>query len=70
MKEANLVCEGELIETGLNSFASGEICAKRLESKNRPSAVFAANDEMAAAVVKIANQLSLDIPQSLSVVGI
>ena len=70
MKEANLVCEGELIETGLNSFASGEICAKRLLSlKNRPSAVFAANDEMAAAVVKVANQLSIDIPQSLSVVG-
>ena len=39
------------------------------DRKNRPSAVFAANDEMAAAVVKVANQLSIDVPQSLSVVG-
>tara|TARA_B100001142_G_C14346549_1_gene660231 strand:- start:5144 stop:6178 length:1035 start_codon:yes stop_codon:yes gene_type:complete len=70
MKEANLPCEGEFIETGLNSFASGEVCARRLLSlKKRPSAIFAANDEMAAAVIKVANLLSIDVPDNLSVIG-
>jgi LacI family transcriptional regulator len=45
-------------------------CAKRLLSlKERPTAIFAANDEMAAGVIKIAHQKNLNVPKDLSVVG-
>ena len=37
--------------------------------KDRPTAIFAANDEMAAGVLKIAQQNNLNIPNDLSVVG-
>jgi len=67
---ANIICPNELIESGLNSYESGMDCAKRLLSlKERPTAIFAANDEMAAGVIKIALQKNLNVPEDLSVVG-
>jgi LacI family transcriptional regulator len=36
---------------------------------DRPTAVFAANDLSAIAVIKAANELGLDVPTDLSVVG-
>ena len=67
---ANIICPNELIESGLNSYESGMDCAKRLLSlKERPTAIFAANDEMAAGVIKIAHQKNLNVPEDLSVVG-
>jgi LacI family transcriptional regulator len=64
------ICPNELIESGLNSYESGMDCAKRLLSlKERPTAIFAANDEMAAGVIKIAHQKNLNVPKDLSVVG-
>lgn len=60
----------ELVENGLNSFESGEICARRLLMKNpRPTAIFAANDDMAAAVMMVAHQQGIRIPDELSVAG-
>ena len=45
-------------------------CAKRLLSlKDIPTAIFAANDEMAAGVIKVAYKNNLKIPKDLSVVG-
>jgi LacI family transcriptional regulator len=45
-------------------------CAHRLlSSPDRPTAVMAANDETAAAVMKVAFELDLKIPEDLSVVG-
>ncbi|TRX54960.1 LacI family DNA-binding transcriptional regulator [Thalassomonas sp. M1454] len=59
-----------LVEQGGFSFDTGEVCARRLlKSDNKPSVIFASNDEMAAAVYKVAAQLKLDIPNNLSVVG-
>ena len=40
-----------------------------LTSENPPTAIFAANDEMAAAVVMTANRLGLSVPGDLSVAG-
>jgi len=40
-----------------------------LGSADRPTAIFASNDEMAAAVYFTANRLGLRVPQDLSVVG-
>jgi LacI family transcriptional regulator len=40
-----------------------------LERPDRPSAIFASNDEMAAAVLFVANDLGLSVPRDLSVAG-
>jgi LacI family transcriptional regulator len=55
---------------GFLSFQSGREAAEQLLSlQNRPTAIFAANDEMAAGVVAAAQRFSLKIPGELSVVG-
>ncbi|MDG2456947.1 MAG: LacI family DNA-binding transcriptional regulator [SAR86 cluster bacterium] len=70
LNQANIICPNELIESGLNTYQSGMDCAKRLLSlKDIPTAIFAANDEMAAGVIKVAYQNNLKIPEDLSVVG-
>ena len=40
-----------------------------LERTDRPTAIFACNDEMAAAVLFVANDLGLSVPRDLSVAG-
>ncbi len=40
-----------------------------LEAEDRPTAIFACNDEMAAAVLFVANHLGLSVPRDLSVSG-
>ncbi|MES1200613.1 MAG: LacI family DNA-binding transcriptional regulator [Pseudomonadota bacterium] len=58
------------IEQGFFSFQSGLVAAERLLSrKERPTAIFASNDDMAAAVVSVAHRRGLDVPRDLTVVG-
>lgn len=60
----SLVCAGD------NSIGSGEACAERLLGrKNRPTAVFASNDDMAAGVLRVAQRNSIRVPNDLSVAG-
>jgi LacI family transcriptional regulator len=61
----------ELIEEeGDYSFTSGLECGARLLARSdRPTAIFASNDSMAAGVFKAAAHLGLSIPRDLSVVG-
>ncbi|MBU2879134.1 LacI family DNA-binding transcriptional regulator [Aliiglaciecola lipolytica] len=60
----------EYIEQGYFTYKSGLDAAKRLlELPNKPDAIFAANDEMAAAVVSVAHMKHLDVPQDVSIVG-
>lgn len=55
---------------GDNSFGSGVAAAdKLLRRKDRPTAIFAANDDMAAGVIRCANSLDIRIPEDLSVAG-
>lgn len=42
---------------------------KMLSQKNRPTAIFAASDDMAAAVFMAAGRLGLSIPEDISIVG-
>lgn len=59
-----------MVESGLFSFRSALDCANRLLTRSdRPTAIFAANDEMAAAVISVANHLRLRVPEDLSVAG-
>lgn len=68
--ENQITIDKTLIDQGDNSFESGEAAAKRLLSlEQRPSAIFAATDNMAAGVIMVAHQSGLKIPQHLSVCG-
>ena len=58
------VCEGD------NSIGSGEECAEQLLNlKQPPTAIFAANDDMAAGVIRVADRRGIRVPDELSVAG-
>ncbi|HWA00202.1 MAG TPA: LacI family DNA-binding transcriptional regulator [Caulobacterales bacterium] len=59
-----------LIVDGAYTYESGMEAAKVLLSRTpRPTAIFASNDEMAAGVYRVAQDMGLEIPNDLSVVG-
>lgn len=58
------------MEHGNYTFESGyEAARKVLRASPRPTAIFAANDEMAAAVLHAAREAGLDVPGQLSILG-
>jgi LacI family transcriptional regulator len=58
------------IEQGYFTYRSGLVAAERLLSRpEQPTAIFASNDDMAAAAVNVAHRWGLDVPDDLSVVG-
>ena len=60
----------ELVAKGDNSIRSGEAAAVQLlEKDNPPTAIFAANDDMAAGVMRVADRLGIKVPGQLSVAG-
>ncbi|NKF51407.1 LacI family transcriptional regulator [Shewanella sp. WXL01] len=70
MRSAQLAVPPSFIEQGQFSFKSGLQAAENMLKQDlRPTAIFASNDDMAAAVVSVANSLSLPVPEKLSVVG-
>jgi len=59
-----------LVQTGNFQFGDALKCAERmLRVAKRPTAIFASNDDMAAAVVTMARKMGLDLPGQLSVTG-
>lgn len=70
MAAAGLVVEPELLVDGDFTYRSGLDAAERLLAQAQaPTAIFAANDDMAAASVAVAHQRGLHVPGDLSVVG-
>ncbi|WP_462151256.1 LacI family DNA-binding transcriptional regulator [Pseudoalteromonas xiamenensis] len=62
--------EPRLVAEGNFSYHSGADSAKTILDLNpRPTAVFASNDYMAAAVLKLATQRQLKVPEALSIAG-
>jgi len=60
----------ELVVQGYFSYQSGmEAGEKLLSLKERPTAIFAGNDDMAAGVLAASQRFNLKIPQQLSVAG-
>src|SRR5439155_10281379 len=58
------------VEQGLFTFRSGlEAAEKLLDRERPPTAIFASNDDMAAAVVSVAHRRGLQVPGDLTVVG-
>jgi len=68
--EAGIRSDKTLITQGFFSYRSGlEAAEVLLSRKLAPTAIFASNDDMAAAVVSVAHRKGLDVPGDLSVVG-
>ena len=70
MQHYSLDVDDELVVQGYFDFESGLVASRRLLSlKNRPTAIFAANDDMAAAVLHVAHEMGIEVPRQLSVAG-
>jgi LacI family transcriptional regulator len=70
LREAGLPADPALIAAGDFTYRSGLAAAEALLAlPDRPSAIFASNDDMAAAVVAVAHRRGLDVPRELSVCG-
>ncbi len=67
---AGLPLDPDYVVQGEFSFGSGVIAARKLfELAHPPTAIFAANDDMAAGVMWAANERGLKVPRDLSVCG-
>ena len=70
MTEAGLKVDPSLVKQGYFDFDSGKAAGEELiNAKNRPTAVFASNDDMAAAAISAAHMKNIQVPTALSVVG-
>jgi LacI family transcriptional regulator len=70
LERAGLKYDPALVVQGEFSFESGVRAAEQLlDLKRRPTAVFAANDDMAAGVIRVALERGLRVPEDLSVSG-
>ena len=70
MHEAGLPVAPAQLAQGYFTYRSGLEAAELLLGVNpRPSALFASNDDMAAAAISVAHRLGLDVPRDLSVAG-
>lgn len=70
LDRAGIAFEPGLVRPGEFDFASGAAAADILLTlPQRPSAIFASNDDMAAGVLAVAHRLGLAIPDDLSVAG-
>jgi DNA-binding LacI/PurR family transcriptional regulator len=70
MKNKRLDVKPHFIEHGDYSGASAKEPAKRLLThKDRPTAIFAASDEMAVTTIEAAIELGLRVPEDVSVIG-
>ena len=70
LQEAGLDPDAAAVEQGYFTYRSGLVAAERLLARDpRPTAIFASNDDMAAATVNVAHRSGLDVPNDLSVAG-
>jgi len=70
LRERRMKLAPELVQPGLFTYRSGLDAAERLlRLKNPPTAIFASNDDMAAATVAMAHSQGLAVPGDLTVCG-
>ncbi|MET0322681.1 MAG: substrate-binding domain-containing protein, partial [Duganella sp.] len=70
LREAGADTGAELVVPGLYTYRSGlEAAESLLALAERPTAIFASNDDMAAATVAVAHRLGMDVPGDLTVTG-
>ena len=70
MRDAGIEPADQLIAQGQFTYRSGMVAAEKLLSANPlPTAIFASNDDMAAATVAMAHRKHLDVPSDITVTG-
>lgn len=70
MRDRQIPIDSDLVQTGNFVFGDGLLCAERmLRAAAPPTAIFASNDDMAAAAISMARKIGLDLPGQLSVAG-
>jgi LacI family transcriptional regulator len=70
LDRAGIAFEPKYVRQGFFDFASGEAAADvLLDLPQRPTAIFASNDDMAAGVLTVAHRRGLSPPKELSVAG-
>src|SRR5690606_36142425 len=70
LADAGIAADGAMVQQGYYTYRSGlEAAEKLLGHRRPPTAIFASNDDMAAAAVSVAHRRGLDVPGDLSVVG-
>jgi len=70
LRQAGIAQDPDLIQIGDYTEKVGYACAQRLVSlANRPTAIFAANDQSALGVYRAVEEAGLEIPKDISVVG-
>jgi LacI family transcriptional regulator len=70
LAEAGIAIDEALIRQGLFTYRSGlEASEALLDLPQPPTAIFASNDDMAAAAVAVAHRRGLDVPRDVSVCG-
>lgn len=70
LAESGIAEDGALIREGDFTYRSGLAAAEALLALDpRPTAIFASNDDMAAAAVAVAHRRHLDVPRDISVAG-
>jgi len=70
LQSHDLELSKDMVAEGAFTYNSGVSAAKKLLSqKHRPTAIFAANDEMAFGVMNVAIEMDIRIPEDLSLVG-
>lgn len=70
MRQHQLPIDESLVIQGFFDFISGIEAGRRLLARaDRPTAIFASNDDMASAVLHVAHEMGIDVPTQLSVAG-
>jgi LacI family transcriptional regulator len=70
LRQSGIEFSERLTASGDNSFGAGAAAGEQLmRMADPPTAIFAANDDMAAGVLRASRQLGIDVPGELSVAG-
>jgi LacI family transcriptional regulator len=70
LTEAEIDADSAAVEQGYFSYRSGLSAGERLLMRaDRPTAIFASNDDMAAATISVAHRMGLVVPDDVSIVG-
>lgn len=70
MREAGFEVGTDLVAQGFFTYRSGLEAAERLLARrDKPSAIFACNDDMAAAAMAVAHRQGLDVPRDIAIAG-
>ena len=70
MAASDLPIHRDFVQQGMYTYRSGLAAAERLLAlKHPPTAIFASNDDMAAATVAAAHKCQIDVPSELTVCG-